>query len=223
MELLNKKYTLEIDSIELHFGDRTILSSAYLKVETGMVTSLLGRNGCGKSCLMRIICGDLEAQNSSIHINSIWQQSLNHNQVVYSPQYNILPKELTLQTIFDDYEVNYDIFCLHFPEFTKLKKQKVENMSGGQQRIVNIYIVLNSKSQFAMLDEPFSQIMPIHVTKIKELIKEAASTKGILITDHMYRNILDITDSLYVMSNTTIYPAKSKDDLVRYGYLKSVD
>ncbi|MFI3285269.1 MAG: ATP-binding cassette domain-containing protein [Rikenellaceae bacterium] len=223
MELLDNRYTLEIDSVELHFGNRTIISSAYIRVETGTITALLGRNGCGKSCLMRIICGDLKAQNSSIHINSIWQPRLNHNQVVYSPQYNILPKNLTLQTIFDDYEVCFDTFALHFPEFAKLKEQKVENMSGGEQRIVNIYIVLNSKSQFAMLDEPFSQIMPIHVTKIKELIKEAAHTKGILITDHMYRNILDITDSLYIMSNTTIYSAKSKDDLVRYGYLKSVD
>ena len=53
----SEKHTLEIDSVELSFGDRRILSGVYLAVETGGVSAILGRNGCGKSCLMKILCG----------------------------------------------------------------------------------------------------------------------------------------------------------------------
>lgn len=51
----SEKHTLEIDSVELSFGDRRILSGVYLAVETGGVSAVLGRNGCGKSCLMKIL------------------------------------------------------------------------------------------------------------------------------------------------------------------------
>lgn len=222
MQSSEVKNILEIDSVELQFGERMIISNAYLKIESGKITALLGRNGCGKSCIMRIICGDLKPQNSSIRINSVWQKRVDHTQVIYSPQYNILPKELTLNEIFNDYECDYNEFSSHFPEFKDYQEKRVDQTSGGEQRIVNIYIALKSHSKFVMLDEPFSQIMPIHVAKIKELIKETATTKGVLITDHMYRNILDIADTLYVMSDTAVHPAKSPDDLVRYGYLKSL-
>ena len=57
----SEKHILEIDSVELSFGDRRILSGVYLAVETGGVTAVLGRNGCGKSCLMKILCGSLRA------------------------------------------------------------------------------------------------------------------------------------------------------------------
>lgn len=221
MVLSDNKNILEIDSVELQFGGRVIISSCYLKIETGKITALLGRNGCGKSCLMRIICGDLNAQNSSIRINSVFQLRLNHTQICYSPQYVSLPKNLTLKRIFDDYNVDFDLFCSHFPEFVDHKYKKVKNISGGEQRIVNIYIVLKANTKFVMLDEPFSQIMPIHISKIKELIKEAATTKGLLITDHIYQNVLDIKDKLYLMSDTAIHYAKSEDDISRYGYLNS--
>jgi len=57
----SEKHTLEIDSVELSFGDRRILSGVYLAVETGGVSAILGRNGCGKSCLMKILCGSPRA------------------------------------------------------------------------------------------------------------------------------------------------------------------
>ena len=65
----SEKHTLEIDSVELSFGDRRILSGVYLAVETGGVSAILGRNGCGKSCLMKILCGSLRAGFRSMRID----------------------------------------------------------------------------------------------------------------------------------------------------------
>ncbi|HZI00856.1 MAG TPA: ATP-binding cassette domain-containing protein, partial [Flavisolibacter sp.] len=58
------KHTLEVDSIQLNFGEIKILSDIYIKCETGSITGLLGRNGQGKSCLMRVIHGSLPAEKS---------------------------------------------------------------------------------------------------------------------------------------------------------------
>lgn len=63
-----EKHILEIDSAELAFGERRILSGVYLLVETGGVTAVLGRNGCGKSCLMKILSGSLKAGFCSMRI-----------------------------------------------------------------------------------------------------------------------------------------------------------
>jgi len=57
-------HTLEADSIQLEFDGRSILSDIYLKAETGKITGLLGRNGAGKSCLMKIIYGSLKSEKS---------------------------------------------------------------------------------------------------------------------------------------------------------------
>lgn len=57
-------HKLEADGIELYFGERRILSNIYIKAETGSVTGLLARNGEGKTCLMNIIYGSLNAKNS---------------------------------------------------------------------------------------------------------------------------------------------------------------
>ena len=82
----SEKHILEIDSVELSFGDRVILSSVYLAVETGGATALLGRNGSGKSCLMKILCGALRPGFRSMRIDGKWYDRFGSSQVRYLPQ-----------------------------------------------------------------------------------------------------------------------------------------
>jgi ABC-type lipopolysaccharide export system ATPase subunit len=96
----------------------------------------------------------------------------------------------------------------------------VEQLSGGNFRIIELYCILKSKAQFIMLDEPFSHISPIQVEKIKDIIKEAKATKGIIISDHMYRHVIDICDNLYILANGKTHLAKSIEDLERLGYAR---
>ena len=77
----SEKHTLEIDSVELSFGDRRILSGVYLAVETGGVSAVLGRNGCGKSCLMKILCGSLRAGFRSMRIDGVWHDRFRADEV----------------------------------------------------------------------------------------------------------------------------------------------
>lgn len=214
--------TLEVDSVILEFDSRRILQDVYLKVETGKVTGLLGRNGTGKSCLMKILFGELLPNDKSIRINgtSLLTAYRSPKDIKYLPQNKFIPKALTVKRIFMDFELEFADLISNFPEFEKFYKSKFSNLSGGERRIIEIYIILVSQTKFCMLDEPFSQVTPIHLDSIKRLILREKENKGIIITDHMYKHIIEICDDLYVINNGKTYLTKSIEDIETLGYAR---
>ena len=202
----SEKHILEIDSVELSFGDRVILSSVYLAVETGGATALLGRNGSGKSCLMKILCGALRPGFRSMRIDGKWYDRFGSSQVRYLPQQGFTPGWLTVEAVLRDFGLEW-------------RKAKIRTLSGGERRILECFVILRSRSLFAVLDEPFSQVAPLHVVTLKALIRAEKRNKGILLTDHMYRHVTDVADRLYVLANGQTYLTQDAEDLVRYGYL----
>lgn len=77
---------------------------------------------------------------------------------------------------------------------------------------------MKSTSQFAMLDEPFTHLNPIQIEKVKEMFLEEKERKGFLITDHLFRHVLDICDNLYVLVNGKTHLTKSFSDIETLGY-----
>ncbi|MDO5665783.1 MAG: ATP-binding cassette domain-containing protein, partial [Bacteroidia bacterium] len=119
------KHTLEIGGIRLLFGERLILSDVYLKIETGKVVGLLGRNGCGKTCLMRVILGSLQAEKSiRIDKTSLFEAYKHPELIRYVPQHNFIPKSLMLKRIFSDFSLDFSAFTSIFPEFGTRYKSK---------------------------------------------------------------------------------------------------
>jgi ABC-type lipopolysaccharide export system ATPase subunit len=215
-------HTLEVDGVILEFNSKRILHDVYLKSETGKVTGLLGRNGSGKSCLMKIIYGELVPNDKSVRIDghALPNRYRNPDDIRYLPQSEFIPKSLTVKRIFKNFELDFLDFANEFPEFEKFHNSKFKSLSGGEQRILEIYSILASKTKFCMLDEPFSQVMPVHVEKIKGLILREKKNKGIIITDHLYQYIIDICDNLYVISSGKTHLTKSLQDIERLGYAK---
>ena len=62
--------------------------------------------------------------------------------------------------------------------------------------------------------------MPVHIETIKKLILREKKNKGIIVTDHLYKHIIDICDSLYVISNGKTYLTKSIQDIEALGYVR---
>jgi len=216
------KNTLEIDSVVLEFNNKRILQDVYLKSETGMITGILGRNGSGKTCLMNIIYGKLKPTSKSVRLNNKYNPE-NHFQkdvLTYLPQFSFIPKSLSIERIFNDYNIDLNEFTEYFPEFEKYYKTKIKNLSGGEQRIIEIYVILVSDTKFCMLDEPFSQIMPIHIDTIKEIIIKEKEKKGIIITDHLFEHIIDICDNIYIINNGSTVLINDINDIKEYGYAK---
>ncbi|MGE5521167.1 MAG: ATP-binding cassette domain-containing protein [Candidatus Dadabacteria bacterium] len=215
-------HRLEIDSIQLEFGLRKILSDIYLKCETGKITGILGRNGQGKTCLMNIIYGSLQTTSKSIRFDNVpvidaFKRS---DLLRYLPQFHFIPPSLTLKRIFYDFELNFSEFMFYFPELEKKYKASLRTLPGGQRRVIEVYVIIKSKSQFAMLDEPFTHLSPLHMENIKEIMLAEKTHKGFLITDHMYRQIVDICDDLYVLTNGKAHLTKSIIDIETLGYAR---
>lgn len=214
-----EKHILEIDSAELAFGGRSILSGVYLLAETGCVTAVLGRNGCGKSCLMKILSGALKAGFCSMRIDGKWHGRFTEKEVRYLPQHAFIPGWLRLERVLRDFGLSREELERWFPLFVPLRGSRIGELSGGEQRILECFVILRSRTQFVLLDEPFSQIAPLHVETLQTLIRQEKMAKGILLTDHMYRHVTGIADRLYVMADGQAYPCENDEELVRRGYL----
>ena len=92
-------------------------------------------------------------------------------------------------------------------------------LSGGEVRIAEMYMVLNSEAEFCILDEPFSNVAPKYVEMMQQLIQQHKATKGIIISDHMYEQVMDITDDLFLLRDGYTFPIKCREDLIHHGYI----
>lgn len=215
-------HKLEADGINLDFGLKRVLSDVYFKSVAGEVTGLLGKNGSGKSCLLSIIYGTQKATNKSVRFDGgyISCPYLESGLISYLPQFNFIPKTISTERAFSDFGGSIEKFMLQFPEFRTFEKLSIAKLSGGQRRLLEVYLILMSDAKFVMLDEPFSHLMPLHIEKIKLIIEREKNKKGIIITDHMYRQILEISNTIYLISNGKTFLIKKPEDLEKHGYIR---
>lgn len=212
---------IELDNVELHFKNKRILGGIYLKAETGKVTAILGRNGCGKSSLLNIAFGNLKPKYKLIRIDHkpILKPLYKTGYTKYLPQYNFVPNGITLSFLFKMYDLNWDTFVENFEGFSMYKTSKFRELSGGERRLIETYATLKTKSEIVILDEPFSHLAPLHIDAIKKIISEEKKHKAIIISDHMYRHIIDSADTLYLLQNGTTKKIDELKELEAYKYL----
>lgn len=212
-------HTLEADSILLEIGARKILSDIYLKCETGKITGLLGRNGQGKSCLMNVLFGNLKARHKSIRLDTQPIKNIDSSILTYLPQANFIPKSSTIKQVFYFFNLDFDHFTDRFPDFKMKFDFKFLNLSTGQRRLVEIYALIMCRSKFTLLDEPFSNLSPITVELVKDLIITEKSNKGFLITDHLYAHIIEISDAIYLLAEGKTRLVSDLDEMKSLGYI----
>lgn len=214
----------EIDNIELNFKSKRILNGIYLNAEVGKTTAILGSNGCGKSCLLNIIFGNLKSKYKLVRIDNrpILKPLYKTGLVRFLPQYHFIPHGMRLPNIFKLYDLNWEAFTSKFESFSKYRGQKIGHLSGGERRIVETYIILKYKSKLVLLDEPFSHIAPIFIEHIKQIISEEKKHKAIIITDHLYEHIIEAADSIYLLKNGTTKKIEHLAELEDYKYISQL-
>ncbi len=213
---------LEIDSVIKSFGNKQVLTDIYLKCETGDIVGMLGRNGSGKTTLLKILFGTLSAERKFIRINGRVNGSpyKTGNEISYLPQHEFLPSHLIVEKVVELSLGKESVNLLESDLTLKyLRREKISNLSAGELRYLEIKLILNSKAKFVLLDEPFNGVSPVLVQQIKVLIKEASKAKGIILTDHDYRNVLDIANRYCLIFDGGIKPITEKNELVRWDYV----
>jgi len=216
------KEGLYADSITRSFDLRRVLSDVFISCQIGEVVGFLGRNGSGKSTLLKIIMGCIKADHKFVKvgnksIGSIYQAA---GLIRYLPQDNFLPAHIRIKdiiSIFCAREQAEELLQLDLVRPHKLKKSR--QLSGGERRIIEILMMIYSEADYLMFDEPFNGLAPLHIEIIKDLIKENSHRKGFIITDHDYRNVLDISTRVILMHDGATKTINNKTELIDWGYL----
>lgn len=213
--------TLKVDSVQLEFNGRKILQSVHLNCTQGEVIGLFGRNGCGKSSLLKIIFGTLEADYRYVSIDEQYiNKGYHRNRIAYLPQHNYLPAGIKIEKL-----ARQIVDPQSWPEFMELPifrrnaGKKVHELSGGELRQLETMIIIHSCADFILLDEPFTHISPIQAEEFKPVIRTCAKRKGIIITDHQYKNILEVSDKVILLADGVTKHLTDNEELITYGYI----
>ena len=217
---------LEIINLHKSFGDKFILKNIQIECKTGDIIGIFGRNGSGKSTLLKTIFGTLKADAIQIKINSdiIAQKDIIPSQkIAYLPQDSFLPKNLKVRALiplfFSDGNDQDKIF--YASNVHNFENTKIGNLSLGELRYLELLLIGNLNHPFLLLDEPFSMIEPLYKEIIKNLLFEFKKTKGIILTDHYYHDVLEVSNKNYLIKDAEKIEIKSTNDLKKLGYLSS--
>ncbi len=216
---------LYVDSVAKDFGLRQVLSDVFITCKQGEIIGLLGRNGSGKSTLLKIIFGSLKADHKFVKVDDKHIRSLydSRNLIQYLPQDSFLPNHVTIKkiiSIFCELEQAVQLFEIELVK--PFLNQKSNQLSGGERRLIEILILLYSKAKYVLLDEPFNGLAPLHIEIIKNHIKELATKKGFIISDHNYNSVLAISTSIILLHEGGTKKIKDHQELVHFGYLSNL-
>lgn len=208
---------LYIDSVQFGYNNsRHLITGAYLKCNTGDVIALFGRNGSGKSTLMKLIFGSLKANNSYILINGKKTKTAYlSGKIGYLPQHSLLPTHEKVSNLIRllIHDEHLKSKLVNDTRIKTLLDRKVYQLSGGELRYLEVWLLMCQPTDFLLLDEPFTGIEPIYVALILELIDCFRDTKGFIVSDHNYRYLLDIASQVLLLQNGSCQQIDKKEDL----------
>ena len=211
---------LEVDSIVKSFGNIDLLTDIYLCCKPGERIAIFGRNGCGKSTLLKIIFGTRSCERSFIRINGKVQthKAFLSGQIAYLPQHHFLPPELPIKEVIKLYINSNPENFLKDKHLSHIEDSKIKDLSGGELRYLEIKLLLLSSHMYIMLDEPYNGLSPICCESVRELIYNASSTKGIIFTDHNFREIHKIANRILLLDQGYLKEIKDSTELKPFGY-----
>ncbi|HHW8981867.1 TPA: urea ABC transporter ATP-binding subunit UrtE [Citrobacter freundii] len=211
---------LQVKELNQYYGGSHILRGVNFEARIGEVTCLLGRNGVGKTTLLKCLMGLIPARSGSV----LWQEKnvtqwKPHQRVragmAYVPQGRDIFPRLTVEenlllglSRFSAPEARHvpdDIYAL-FPVLQEMKHRRGGDLSGGQQQQLAIGRALASRPQLLILDEPTEGIQPSVIKEIGQVISQLAhrGDMAILLVEQFYDFAEQLADKYLLMSRGSI-------------------
>jgi len=219
---------LDVANINLHYGAAQALRGVSLKAEPGKVTCVLGRNGVGKTSLLRAIVGQHAISGGAItfegkDISRLSTVERARHGIAVVPQgreiFPLLTVEENLETGFaplprSDRSVPDDVFSL-FPVLNTMLNRRGGDLSGGQQQQLAIGRALVMRPRLLLLDEPTEGIQPSIIKDIGRAISYLRSLgqMAIVLVEQYLDFAQELGDRLVVMDRGSIVYACDKADM----------
>lgn len=214
---------LECDSLVHSFGRERVLSGVYVTANAGEVVGIVGRNGSGKTTMLRALLGTLRPESMHLQIDGEpVSRAYARGLIALLPQEAYLPRRVrvsrAISLAIPGDAARREVRAHHrvAPHLGK----RIRSLSGGESRYLELLLALSFPSDVVLLDEPFTEIEPRHREEVRELIASAAheAGKAVIITDHAYRDTLGASDRVQVLVDGVLRDADGERDLQRWGY-----
>ena len=218
---------LEIRNLQAGYGDAQVLHDVSLDVARGEVVTLIGRNGAGKTTMLRAIMGDISRRSGSIVFSGQELVGLAPERICklglgYVPEDRGMFSTLNVLenlTIAPPQNANAwplpRIFAL-FPPLEKRARQKASSLSGGEQQMLAIARPLYMGSSFLLLDEPTEGLAPVIIDAIGGVVaKLKQEGLTVLLVEQNLHFATSIADRHNLIENGRIVRTMSNDDVIR--------
>lgn len=210
---------LTIENVNLHYGAAQALRDVSLSAEMGKITCVLGRNGVGKSSLLRAVTGQHPTSGGTIRfqdqqLDGLAPYARAKRGVGYVPQgreiFPLLTVRENLETGFAplparEQTIPEDIFSL-FPVLQTMLSRRGGDLSGGQQQQLAIGRAMVMRPKILVLDEPTEGIQPSIIKDIGRAIRYLRDSTGmaILLVEQYLDFCRELADQVYIMDRGEI-------------------
>lgn len=225
----NSHQQLGAKGLYKRYGKRWVVRNVDLNVNKREIVGLLGPNGAGKTTTFYMITGMIKPSKGNIFLdeNDITRSAMyqrSRSGIGYLSQEPSIFGKLTVEDnlrlvlemtgLSKDEQASRVEQLLDDLSIQHIRRNKGNNLSGGERRRVEICRTLAIKPDFILLDEPFAGVDPIAVEDIQSIIHSLKDRNiGVLITDHNVRETLSITDRSYLLFDGKIIKSGTSEFL----------
>ena len=221
---------LAISDLHVAYGQSEVLHGLNVSVAPNEIVAIMGRNGMGKTTLMKSLMGILPTKSGSVSMDGAELSALPSYERVakglaYVPQGRMIFSTMTVKenietglVVSGGSEVPEDIYEL-FPVLLEMKGRRGGNLSGGQQQQLAIARALATKPKVLLLDEPTEGIQPSIIKDIERAIRRLAAEGGmaILLVEQYYDFARSLADRYVVLSRGEVIKAGKGADMEADG------
>ncbi len=229
---------LEVNEVDVHYGDIQALWNVSFRVEVGEIVSLIGSNGAGKTTVLKTISGILSLSKGSVTIDGTRSDTIKAHQIV-EHGVSMVPEGRRLfrdMTVLENLELggyigrarprrdeNLKWIFQMFPILDQRVHQLAGTLSGGEQQMLAIARGLMSEPKLLLVDELSLGLAPLIVRNIYMTLKEINRSKKmtILIVEQNVRLALEISDRGYIIENGRITGEGKGSELLKSEKVKS--
>tara|TARA_B100001741_G_scaffold158743_1_gene131215 strand:- start:821 stop:1510 length:690 start_codon:yes stop_codon:yes gene_type:complete len=213
---------LNVQNLKAWYADSQVLFGIDLKIESGQMVALLGRNGMGKSTTIKSLCGIMEKVEGKVFFQG--------KSIINKPSYEIAKLGFGLvpegRRVFTNLTVYENLICsakkgywsidklkLIFPRLNERLSQMASSLSGGEQQMLSIGRALMTNPKLLILDEATEGLSPNLRNEIWKVISEIKKEGiSIILIDKYLHKIKALADYLYILSRgKNVWEGNSKD------------
>ncbi len=207
---ISTKPILELAKVRAGYSGSLILTDLDLVVNEGEAVALLGRNGVGKTTMLRAITGTVQKSAGRIvmdgsDITHAKSYEINRLGISIVPEGRRLFPNLTvmenLRLAARPGGASFDEIFELFPKLKILQRARAESLSGGERQMLAIARALTVPSRLILLDEPFEGLAPAIVQEVMDALVRLRGRVAMIIVEHHAETVLPIVDRAYVLVN----------------------